>query len=157
MLSSLPLRWLRFRRPLNRNELSNRRLIERLFSGGLRLYAGVHFSLDSYKKTRLPRPRRSQQTGLFARIIWMSEWGSHAEASARRLQLRVTTPLASTAIFHLVTSFQNFVRRFQTRCQPEWIFPRTERKYRDAFSRHDALIIPTGQIPARKKSSHMLD
>ena len=38
----------------------------------------------------------------------MGEWGGHAEASARRLQLRVTTPLASTAIFHLLTSFQNF-------------------------------------------------
>ncbi len=41
-------------------------------------------------------------------ITRMCEWGGHAGASARRLQLRVTTPLASTAIFHLLTSFQNF-------------------------------------------------
>ena len=134
---------------------SIRRLIGRLFSGALLLDAGVHFSMQRHKKTRLPRPRRSQQAGLLARIIWMSEWGSHAKASARRLQLRVTTPLASTAIFHLVTSFQNFVRRIQTRCQPEWVFPRSERKSRDAFSRLDDVIIPADQIPARKKSNHL--
>jgi hypothetical protein len=39
-------------------------------------------------------------------ITQMGEWGGHAGASARRLQLRVTTPLASTAIIHLLTSFQ---------------------------------------------------
>ncbi len=37
----------------------------------------------------------------------MCEWGGHTEVSARRLQLRVSTPLASTAIIHLLTSFQN--------------------------------------------------
>ncbi len=36
----------------------------------------------------------------------MNEWGDHAEASVRRLLLTVITPLASTAIFHLLTSLR---------------------------------------------------
>ena len=39
-------------------------------------------------------------------VIDDREWGGRAVASARRLWLRVTTPLASTAIIHLITSFQ---------------------------------------------------
>ena len=51
----------------------------------------------------------SRQTGLYLALsLGWASGGGHAEASARRLQLRVTTPLASTAIFHLLTSFQNF-------------------------------------------------
>ena len=59
----------------------------------------------AHQKTRLPRPRSSRQTGLFARNCLICEWGGHAEASARRLLLRVTTPLASTAIIHCSPPF----------------------------------------------------
>lgn len=36
----------------------------------------------------------------------MNEWGDHAEASVRRLLLTVITPLARTAIIHLLTSLR---------------------------------------------------
>ena len=82
----------------------------------------------------------------------MCEWGGHAEASARRLQLRVTTPLASTAIIHLLTSFQSRFDALRPGCQPEGAASRTEGSFATRYREPTPLLFFPIKCPAREKS-----
>ncbi len=68
-------------------------------------------SVKAYQNSKEKPACRDQgnldRRGCYLAISLMCEWGGHTEVSARRLELRVSTPLASTAIIHLLTSFQN--------------------------------------------------
>lgn len=59
------------------------------------------------KKTRRSDQGASNLRAFNSQISYMddSERGGRAVATARRRKLRVTTPLASTAIIHSITSF----------------------------------------------------
>ena len=82
----------------------------------------------------------------------MCEWDGHAGASARRLQLRVTTPLASTAIIHLLTSFQNIGVTIHGPGANQNGPILVRKVTRDALSRTDATIISPGQSPGKRKN-----
>ena len=61
----------------------------------------------SHKKTRLPGPRLSRQAGLFARNQFDVRVGWPYRSIGPPTLTTGSTPLASTAIIHLLTSFQN--------------------------------------------------
>ena len=70
---------------------------------------GGRVSANARKNPLAETKVKSQQTGL-SRVILkrlIASGVTDAEAAARRPRLRVVTPLASTAIIHLITSYRN--------------------------------------------------
>jgi len=71
--------------------------------------------------------------------------------SARRLGLRVASPLASTAIFHLITSFKYLVRRcgphVPTRARPGTFG--SSPSHRVSATRHDNYLCPASKRQER--------